>query len=226
MHQLGVNVLGRVRSNRCFYLPPPPYAGQGRPRVRGRKIKLNDQRTLPRPGEVAEWELPNGGRIEVSRWDDVRLKSWPEQSLALYRVWEYGADGHQRYGRPLWLIFASGQPQTAAPTPRQAEAIYDERFSIEHSIRFMKQELGLTSGQFNGPEAEGRVQTWVEVVATVFWLLWVLRSLAAAQRTGLPAWWRSRKLTPGAMRRLAAGLLLRFGWEAATQTARKVARPH
>jgi hypothetical protein len=131
VHQLGVSVLGRVRSNRCFYLPPPTYAGRGRPRVRGRKIKLNDQRTLPHPAEVAEWELPNGGRIEVGRWDEVRLKSWPEQSVALYRVREYRADGHQRYRRPLWLIFVPGQPQMAAPTPRQAEAIYHERFSIE-----------------------------------------------------------------------------------------------
>lgn len=55
-----------------------------------------------------------------------------------------------------------------APTPRQAEAIYDERFSVEHAIRFGKQELGLVSGQFNGLAAEGREQTWVELVATVY----------------------------------------------------------
>ena len=55
----------------------------------------------------------------------------------------------------------------SAPTPREAEAIYDERFSIEHLIRFGKQELGLVSGQFNGPVAEGREQVWVELVATV-----------------------------------------------------------
>ena len=39
-----------------------------------------------------------------------------------------------------------------------------------------KQELGLVSGQFNGPAAEGREQTWVELLATVFWLLWALRA--------------------------------------------------
>ena len=210
VHHLGVSVLGRVRSNRCFYLPPEAYRGFGRPRVRGRKLKLNDQRTLPEPELEREWKLESGGRVAVSRWDDVRLKQWPEQRLALYRVSEYRADGKPRYRRPLWLIFVPVQERL--PTPQQAEAIYDERFSIEHSIRFMKGELGLTSGQFNGPEAEGRVQVWVEVVATAFWFLWALRALARRQPEAWPKWWRSGKLTPGAMRRLAAGLLLGLGW--------------
>ena len=51
----------------------------------------------------------------------------------------------------------------------EGEAIYDERFSIEHAIRFSQQELGLVSGQFNRVAAEGREQTWVELVATVYW---------------------------------------------------------
>lgn len=96
--------------------------------------------------------------------------------------------------------------------PRQAEAIYDERFSIEHSIRFLKGELGMTAGQFNGPAAEGRVQIWIELAATAFWHLWVLREMAAANTEKLPPWWRSGKLTPGAVKRMAAGLLMGFGW--------------
>jgi hypothetical protein len=49
-----------------------------------------------------------------------------------------------RYKRPLWLIFVLTATQLELPTPRQAEAIYDERFSIEYSIRFLKGELGAT----------------------------------------------------------------------------------
>ena len=212
VHELGIPILGRVRNNRCFFLPPPKYSGWGRPAVRGRKFKLNDARTLPAVAARQEWKLDAGGRIEVSRWDDVRMRQWPTQSLNLYRVIEYTADGPQRYQRPLWLIFAPATTQVEAPTPRQAEAIYDERFSIEHGIRFLKGELGATCGQFNGEAAEGRVQVWVEMVATAFWLLWVLRDLAQTNRERLPGWWRSGKLTPGAVRRMAAGLLLGFGW--------------
>lgn len=69
---LGIPILGRAASNRCFYLPPPPYSGFGRPRKRGRKFKLNDARTLPRADEFEQRELPGGGRVAVSRWNDVR----------------------------------------------------------------------------------------------------------------------------------------------------------
>jgi hypothetical protein len=76
----------------------------------------------------------------------------------------------------------------------------------------LKGELGATSGQFNGQAAEGRVQVWVELVATAFWHLWALREMAAAITEKLPGWWRKSKLTPGAVKRLAAGLLMGFGW--------------
>jgi len=211
-HELGIALLGRVRSNRSFFLPPPPYRGCGRPAVRGRKIKLNDARTLPPAEAREEAQLAAGGRIAVSRWGDVRLRQWPTQRLILYRVIEYKASGEQRYQRPLWLIFVPAPSQASVPTPRQAEAIYDERFSIEHSIRFLKAELGATCGQFNSLAAEGRVQIWVEIAATAFWFLWVLRDLARNHRQPIPGWWRSGKLTPGAVRRMAAGLLLGFGW--------------
>jgi hypothetical protein len=236
VQELGIPVLGRVANNRTFFLPPPPYSGFGRPRVRGRKIKLNDGRTLPPIDAQEQGEINGGGRIEVSRWNHVRMRQWPGQPLALYRVIEYRADGKPRYQRPMWLIFvavpapspesapgacASAQVEPDAgrlptpvtlPTPREAEAIYDERFGIEHSIRFMKSELGLTCGQFNSIAAEGRVQVWVEMVATVFWFLWALCRMAKADDPHLPRWWRSGKLTPGAVRRMAGGLLLSLGW--------------
>jgi len=212
VHQLSIPILGRVANNRVFFLPPPPYPGFGRPPVRGRKIKLNDARTLPNPDAKDAWRLENGGRIEVSRWDDVRMRKWPGQELALYRVIEDRADGKPRYKRPLWLIFVPATVEAELPTPREAQAIYEERFSVEHSIRFMKGDLGLTCGQFNSTEAEGRVQVWVEMVATAFWFLWALRSLAETEGERLPGWWNRGKLTPGAVRRLAAGLLLSLGW--------------
>ncbi|MGE0887523.1 MAG: hypothetical protein AB7P14_28720 [Blastocatellales bacterium] len=41
------------------------------------------------------------------------------------------------------------------PRNRSVEAIYDQRFSIEHSIRFLKGELVATFGEFNGQAAKG-----------------------------------------------------------------------
>jgi hypothetical protein len=134
--------------------------------------------------------------------------------LTLYRVIEYQSDEGRRYKRPLWLIFVPATPETKPPTPHEAQAVYEERFGIEHSIRFQKGELGLTAGQFNSIEAEGRVQVWVEIIATSLWYLWAMRGLAEAEdRATLPKWWRSRKMTPGAVRRMAAGLLLTLSWK-------------
>lgn len=152
----GVNVLGRVRHNRCFYLPIKEYSGFGRPAQLGAKFKLNDPKTQPRADRVESWRLAPGGRIEARCRQDVRQQGWASQPLTLYQVIERRADGKLRRRRPLWLLFVAGKPRTAqqrpalAPRPRQADAIYDERFSIEHAIRFGKQERGLVSGQFNG----------------------------------------------------------------------------
>jgi len=46
----------------------------------------------------------------------------------------------------------------------------------------------------NSTEAEGRVQVWVEMVATAFWFLRALRALAETKSENLPGWWRSGKL--------------------------------
>jgi hypothetical protein len=231
----GVSVLGRLRNNRCFYLPVEEYGGFGRPAQLGAKFKLSEPKTHSPADWSQDWQLARGGRVEARGWKDVRQRGWASQPLTLYQVIEYRADGKPRYRRPLWLLFVAGQPpivqqvdaeaqvsapslgeavQVAAepPTPRQADAIYDERFSIEHAIRFGKQEICMVGGQFNSLAAEGREQTWVELVATVYWLLWALREMVEVEKANWPAWWRSRKLTPGAMRRLAAGLFLEFGW--------------
>lgn len=49
------------------------------------------------------------------------------------------------------------------------------------------------SGQFNGLAPEGREQTWMEMVTTVYCLLWALRAVADERKATLPAWWRSRR---------------------------------
>lgn len=203
-----VNVLGRVSSKRKFYLPPPPYAGRGRPCVRGKKIKLCDARTMPEPDERQRVEGADGEYFEVSQWADVRMYNWPEQSLGLYRVVEYRGDGRQRYKRPLWLIYIGA---SAAPRLADVSTLYGERFGIEHSIKFQKGEIGLTAGQFNGPGAEERVQLWVEMVATVMWLLFAARSLVRREDVAWPSWWKKGKLTPGTMRKLCGGVLLKLG---------------
>ena len=208
MQEAGANVLGRVASNRTFYLAPPPYSGRGRPAQKGRKIKLNNARTLPQADREEKVELEGGRYCEISCWLEVRMRGWLTQPLVLYRVIEYRSDKTKRYPRPLWLIYVEAKGEI--PTPAQAQAIYCCRFSIEHSIRFMKQELGLIAPQFNGRDAKFRIAIWLELVAQAFWQLFVFKQAAKAQDSKLPAWWKNKKLTPGAVRRLALSIMVKF----------------
>ena len=210
MNEVGANVLGRAAANRVFYLPPPPYCGRGRPPLKGRKIKLNDGRTLPATDAQEEVNLPDGGTVLISRWDDVRMRGWLSKRLVLYRVIEYRCDGKARYRRPLWLIYVPTE-KVAIPSPAEAAAIYDCRFGIEHSLRFFKQELSLTAAQFNGSDALERIALWVELVATAYWQLFALRALADLQEHSLPSRWRNAKLSPRVVRRIALALFNKFG---------------
>jgi len=65
VNELKIPVLGRGAGNRTFSTSPPEYAGIGLPKVRGKKIRLNEGRTLP-PGDVSEeWQSGQNTRIEV-----------------------------------------------------------------------------------------------------------------------------------------------------------------
>jgi hypothetical protein len=75
----------------------------------------------------------------------------------------------------------------------------------------MKGELTLDGGQFNGKQAQQRVALWVELVATVIWRLFALRKFAQSDGVNWPKWWRGRRLTPGAVRRVALGLFVKLG---------------
>ena len=98
-----------------------------------------------------------------------------------------------------------------APQPAEAQRIYELRFGIEHSLRFMKREVSLTGAQCNGAQAVDRIALWVELVASVPWWLFALRPFAQTPGVAWPKSWRSRRLTPGAVRRVAVGLFVKLG---------------
>lgn len=205
----GANVLGRISGRRCLFRPPPPRTGRrGRPAVRGAKIKLWDQRTLPDASREQTVTTEDGRRFEISCWDDVRMRQWSERSMTLYRVIEYRRDGSRRYRRPMWLIYV-GHAQ--APTPEQARSAYGARFGVEHSFRFLKGELGLAAGQFSSTGAIERLGVWVELVATAMWQCLALRADLMAKVVTAPGPVSTERLTPGAVRRAASAIFLQLG---------------
>lgn len=214
------NLIGRISGRRVLFRAPGPRPStpkRGRPRIWGAKIQLWDQRTLPKADLDEEVTLKDGRRFEISRYDTLRMRGWPEQSMTLYRVIEYRANGTRRYKRPLWLIYV-GSAQ--APSPRDARAIYGARFSIEHAFRFMKRELGLVSGQFNGPGALERERVWVELVGTAMWELFAVRAAVKDSGTDHDQPEPARPLTPGMARKQVLAIFTRLGVERPTPLPR------
>ena len=95
--------------------------------------------------------------------------------------------------------------------PAGPKDAYELRFGIEHSLRFMKREVSLTGAQCNGAQAVDRIALWVELLARVPWWLFALRPFAQTPGVAWPKSWRSRRLTPGAVRRVAVGLFVKLG---------------
>lgn len=218
MVEAGVNVLGRISGRRVLYLPPPAAsATRGRPRKRGHKLKLWDQRTLSTPTRTEVVQLKDGRSWRISQWEDVRMGQWEKQRLSLYRVIEYRADGRVRYERPLWLVYAGRSP---APTPEQAHWCYAARFGLEHTFRFLKGELGLVAGQFSSTGAQGRLSLWVELVATAMWEAFALRAELMSGAVSAPCAVGPEQLTPGRVRRMAAAIFLQMGISKPTPTSR------
>ena len=123
VNQLKVPILGRVAGSRTFYKPRDECRGIGLPRVRGHKIQLNDDQTLPAEYIRAEWQTGRNTRFDVRLWDDVRVRQWSDKSLSIYRVIEYRADRQPRFKPPLWLLFVAGGPGGDQPSPREAQSI-------------------------------------------------------------------------------------------------------
>ena len=93
--------LMRLSSNRCFYGEPMVYDGRGRPRLHGKKFKLNDETTWGREAQKVEVEHPKQGRLQIQAWHNLHFRQAPDEKLSLIRVQRL--DSSQT--KPLWLAW-------------------------------------------------------------------------------------------------------------------------
>lgn len=75
---LGVQVLGRVRSDRVFYAPAPKRLGDdrrvGRPKKHGSRFELSKPASLPAPDQQLCGQNPRYGEVMVSAWHGLHQK--------------------------------------------------------------------------------------------------------------------------------------------------------
>lgn len=194
--------IARVRSNRVFYQSPmvkdgPPRPGH--PTWYGERFDLKDHQTWHDPTQATHTSYPTrrGRRIDVTitAWEDMLMrgsKAMPAHQcpFTLLRVESVDESGKIPF-QPMWLIII-GQRRSNI-TLAEAYHAYRQRFDLEHTFRFQKQNLLLNT--FETPEVEHE-QQWVYLVMLAYVQLWAAHALAIA----LPRPWESYLKTDASTR--------------------------
>jgi hypothetical protein len=205
-----VQVLGRVRSNRVYRADPvqrPRHLG-GRPRRHGHEFKLADRSTWTTPDKVLTATSPRYGAVTVRAWHRYhpeldRDRGWaghqgnlPVVAGTLILIEAEHLPG-RRAAKPMWLWHTA--PHGADFDLDLLWRAYLRRFDIEHTFRYLKQQLGWTTPQIRTPE-QGDRWTWLVLAAHAQLRLArrLTHDLARRWEKPIPP---GRVLTPGRVRR-------------------------
>ena len=199
---LPVIVVARVRSDRVFWAPAPPRVPghPGHPARHGPPVRCADPATQASPPVTGEGRDARHGPVAVAAWPRVHQKvhrntggfeDWPpgrplpavEGTLIRLQVTRPGV-------KPMWLW--ASVPDAGDALVAVLWQAYLRRFDLEHTFRFLKQQLGWTRPLLRDPAAAD-LWTWLVVAACA--QLWIARRLGAVTR--LP--WQPRPRDPAAM---------------------------
>jgi hypothetical protein len=199
----------RIRNDRVFFTRAQPRLTRtglpGRPPRHGTRFHCAHPASWTTPDNTASCDTRAYGHMNIQAWhrlhperpglrDADNRPAIIECTLIRITVDRLPA-GHRDRPQPLWLCWA-GPPETTPDLLRVARA-YLHRFDIEHTIRFTKQTLGLTTPKIRNPE---QAQRWAWLVLTAYTQLRLAAGLVADHR--LP-WQRPlprHKITPGRVR--------------------------
>jgi hypothetical protein len=169
---LAVELLGRMRSDRVLYFPPPPQpvGKRGRKPKRGAEFKFEDPGTQPAPAITTVTDTTHYGKAVATAWDRlhpllVRRSAWadyPEGELPVIEgtVIRLQVDHLRgdRSPRPVWLWW-SATGAAAWDVDRLWQAFL-RGFALEHTFRMLKQTLGWAVPELREPTAADR-WTWL-----------------------------------------------------------------
>jgi hypothetical protein len=200
---LGMGVLGRLKSNRCFYrVAPAPTGKKGAPRKDGAKLQPKDVTTHGEP-DGSETVLDSKGRpVEVTWWKRMHVKAARWLEVTVLRVVRPHATDKERDPRISWFMWM-GDPDADLA---QIASSYVLRFGQEHGYRFDKQALLWEKPRLRTPE---QFERWTLIVAIAHNHLVLARDLVEAE---LRPWEnKHRAPTPQQVRRGIGQLLPRLG---------------
>lgn len=199
--ELGYSVLIRVKSNRKLYRKPVRIHPRGPFPKDGALLQGTRPETQTEPQAVWEGTDAAGRLTRVSRWDDVHFQQDRDLMLSVIRVERTSARDTKRDPRVSWFLTLDD----LVPLERVSER-YGLRFSEEHVLRFLKQDLLWTSVQVRTP---GQFLLWSWIVALAFIQLYLARELG--QHVLLPWEAKERPVTPRQVRRVMPSILSQLG---------------
>jgi hypothetical protein len=204
-------ILVRIRDDRVFYTDPPappkrPTQTRGRPRRHGRRFKLSQAKTTPKPDAELRTADPRYGNVRVRAWHNLhprlsRRGRWstdnepPIVRGSVIRVdVEHLPKRDTRAKKTLWLWWSGpGQPDLEL-----CLRAYLHRFDLEHTFRFAKNTLGWTAPSLQTPQQADR---WTWLIVAAYTQLRLARGLVDDMRMPWERPCDPAKLTPARIRR-------------------------
>ncbi len=201
---LAIDILGRLKSNQCFYRIAPEHTGKkGAPRKDGAKLKLNDPSTHIDPDRTYELINEKGDTVSIRCWKQMHVKDARYLNLTIIQVIRPFAKNSQRDPRISWFVYIGQDPQDAIA---QVALLYCLRFGQEHGYRFGKQALLWTEPRLQTP---AQFDLWTHIVAIAHNQLVIARDFIPAL---LRPWEnKHRTPTPQNVRRGLATILSQLG---------------
>ena len=201
---IDMDLLGRLKRNRCFYKPAPPRTGkQGAPRKDGAKLKISDPSTHINPDGTWEGNDISGHPVRICWWENMHVQDARWLNLTVIQVIRPQAPDSERDPRISWFVYQGEKPEVGAGL---VALFYVLRFGQEHGYRFDKQALLWTVARLRTPEQFDR---WTQIVAIVHNLLVWARDLVEVE---LRPWENKQRVhTPQQVRRGFAKLLPQLG---------------
>jgi DDE superfamily endonuclease len=175
-----LHVVSKFPANANLYAPPPPYAGHGRPRVKGAKLPSPQEVVARTPRTRLNVAWYGGGRRDVEVVSGTG--HWYKAGQGLVPVrWVYV---HDLTGTHRDEYFYSTD---VGMTPQQVMEEYTGRWNIETTFEEARAYLGLESTRGWCARTVGRAEPCLlglySVVALLYWLL-----PPAAQEQGGVEW--------------------------------------
>jgi hypothetical protein len=201
---LPIDLLARLKGNRCFYKPAPAHTGKsGQPRKDGAKLKLSDPSTQSYPDHIWDGTDAKEHPVRICWWEHMHVKEARWLDLTIIQVSRPHACNSERDPRISWFVYQGQDPQEGLA---QIALMYGLRFSQEHGYRFDKQALLWTEPRLRTPEQFDR---WSQIVAIVHNLIALAREFIAPE---LHPWEnKQREPTPQQVRRGLAKFLPQLG---------------